>query len=81
MVMIDLKRNSKNELVIAQGVRTKSSSTYTPKQKGDFKISRGKFFNFLSCKRCFYLDRIKGLESPGVPGWSLNETTDLLLKK
>ena len=79
--MIDLKRNSKKELVIARGLRTKSSSIYTPNQKGDFKISRGKFFNFLSCERCFYLDRIKGLESPSVPGWSLNETTDLLLKK
>ena len=79
--MIDLKRNSKKELVIARGLRTKSSSTYSPNQNGDFKISRGKFFNFLSCKRCFYLDRIKGLESPSVPGWSLNETTDLLLKK
>ena len=79
--MIDLKRNSKKELVIANGLRKKSSSTYSPNQKKDFKISRGKFFNFLLCKRCFYLDRIKGLESPGVPGWSLNETTDLLLKK
>ena len=79
--MIDLKRNSKKELVIARGLRTKSSSTYSPNQNGDFKISRGKFFNFLSCKRCFYLDRIKGFESPSVPGWSLNETTDLLLKK
>ena len=79
--MIDLKRNSKKELVIANGLRTKSSSIYSPNQKGDFKISRGKFFNFLCCKRCFYLDRIKGLESPGMPGWSLNETTDLLLKK
>tara|TARA_Y100000589_G_scaffold74994_1_gene68502 strand:- start:7207 stop:8067 length:861 start_codon:yes stop_codon:yes gene_type:complete len=79
--MIDLKRNSKKELVVASGLRSKSSSIYSPNQKGDFKISRGKFFNFLSCKRCFYLDRIKGFESPGVPGWSLNETTDLLLKK
>ena len=79
--MIDLKRNSKKELVIASGLRNKSSSTYSPNQNRDFKISRGKFFNFLSCKRCFYLDRIKGLESPSVPGWSLNETTDLLLKK
>ena len=79
--MIDLKRNSKKELVIANGLRKKSSSTYSPNQKKDFKISRGKFFNFLLCQRCFYLDRIKGLELPGVPGWSLNETTDLLLKK
>ena len=29
----------------------------------------------------FFLDRVKGLASPGMPGWTLNETTDLLLKK
>ena len=79
--MIDLKRNSKKELIKATGLRSKASSLYFPNQKEDFKISRGKFFNFLTCKRCFYLDRVKGLDPPGTPGWSLNETTDLLLKK
>ena len=27
------------------------------------------------------MDRVIGLEAPGTPGWTLNETTDLLLKK
>ncbi len=79
--MIDLKRNSKKELIIATGLRSRNSSSYSPHQKEDFKISRGKFSNFLTCKRCFYLDRVKGLDIPGTPGWTLNETTDLLLKK
>ena len=79
--MIDLKRNSKKELVPATGMRTRASSVYKPNQDTDFKISRGKFSDFLTCKRCFYLDRVRGLEPPGTPGWSLNETTDLLLKK
>ena len=79
--MIDLKRNSKKEKIKATGLRTKISSIYSPNQKEDFKISRGKFSNFLTCKRCFYLDRVKGLDPPGTPGWTLNETTDLLLKK
>ena len=57
------------------------SFIYTPKQEHDLKISRSRFSDFLSCKHCFYLDRVKGLVSPGTPGWSLNETTDLLLKK
>ena len=78
--MIDLKRNSKKETIKATGLRSRVSSFYSPNQKEDFKISRGKFSNFLTCKRCFYLDRVKGLDSPGTPGWSLNETTDLLLK-
>jgi hypothetical protein len=79
--MIDLKRNSKKELVPATGKRSRVSSIYEPYQTDDFKISRGKFSDFLTCPRCFYLDRVKGLASPGMPGWTLNETTDLLLKK
>ena len=79
--MIDLKRNSKKELVPASGKRVRASSIYEPNQDADFKISRGKFSDFLTCKRCFYMDRVMGLDSPGTPGWTLNETTDLLLKK
>jgi CRISPR/Cas system-associated exonuclease Cas4 (RecB family) len=79
--MIDLKRNSKKELVPATGKRTRSSSIYKPNQNEDFKISRSKFSDFLTCPRCFYMDRVVGLDTPGTPGWTLNETTDLLLKK
>jgi hypothetical protein len=79
--VISLKRNAKKELVSAVGLRTRSSSIYTPNQLDDFKISRSKFSDFLTCKRCFYLDRVRGIVSPSTPGWTLNETTDLLLKK
>lgn len=79
--MIDLKRNSKKQLVPATGKRTRLSSIYTPNQREDFKISRSKFSDFLTCPRCFYTDRVIGLDAPGTPGWTLNETTDLLLKK
>ena len=79
--MIDLKRNSKKIPVKAPGVRARETSSYTPNQTTDFKISRGRFSNFLTCPRCFYLDRVMGLDPPGTPGWTLNETTDLLLKK
>jgi len=79
--MISLKRNSKLELVEATGKRKRASSIYTPGQTEDFKLSRGKFSNFITCPRCFYLDRVKGLAEPGMPRWTLNETTDHLLKK
>ena len=78
--MISLKRNSKGALVQATGLR-RPSSVYVPNQAEPFKISRTRFNDFLTCQRCFYLDRVKGLVSPSVPGWTLNETTDLLLKK
>ena len=79
--MIDLKRNSKKIPIKATGNRTRASSIYTPNQQEDFKVSRGKFYDFLTCPRCFYLNRVKGLDPPGTPSWSLNETTDILLKK
>ena len=67
--MIDLKRNSKKVPVKATGCRTRASSIYKPNQKEDFKVSRGKFSDFLTCPRCFYLNRVKGLDPPGTPGW------------
>ena len=79
--MISLKRNSKLQLVPALGKRSRQSSIYKPNQTEPFKISRGKFSDFLTCPKCFYMDRVKGLASPGMPGWTLNETTDRLLKK
>lgn len=79
--MISLKRNTKGELVPANGRRVRDSSIYRPGQSEPFRLSRSKFSDFLNCARCFYLDRVKGLVSPSTPGWTLNETTDMLLKK
>ena len=61
--------------------RTRKSSIYDKKSNSPFKISRSKFFNFLNCKRCFYLDRVKGLKEPSSPPYTLNNTVDELLKK
>jgi hypothetical protein len=79
--MISLKRNSKLELVTATGKRSQSKTIYRENQGEDFKLSRGKFDSFLLCPRCFYLDRVIGLQEPSTPGWSLNSATDELLKK
>ena len=61
--------------------RIRKNSLYDKKSNTPFKISRSKFSNFLSCKRCFYLDRVVGLKEPSMPGWALNSTVDELLKK
>ena len=80
-MIIDLKRNTKKIPVPASGLRVKKNSIYEPNQLNDFKISRGKFSDYLTCQRCFYMDRVAGLDTPKTPGWSLNTTTDYLLKK
>jgi len=79
--MISLKRNSKGELIPATGKRSTEKSSYKPNQTNDFKISRSKFSDFLTCPRCFYMDRVLGLSEPGTPGWALNSATDELLKR
>tara|TARA_Y100000590_G_scaffold378430_1_gene445361 strand:+ start:208 stop:1008 length:801 start_codon:yes stop_codon:yes gene_type:complete len=79
--MTSIKRNTKGEFQEATGLRTRKSSIYSPGQNELFKISRSKFSNFMDCKRCFYLDRVKGLQEPSMPGWALNTAVDELLKK
>ena len=79
--MISLKRNNKLELIEATGLRSRKSSIYTPNQTEEFKISRGKFNDFLLCPRCFYLDRVKGIVSPELPGWTLNDFHKYTIKK
>lgn len=79
--MISLKRNKQGELVKAKGRRVQRRHIYEPFQEEQFKVSRGRFENFLNCPRCFYLDRVGGLAEPGTPGWALNSLTDDLLKK
>ena len=70
--------NSKKEVV---PIRTRKGSVYQKGTNEAFKISRSKFSNFLDCPRCFYLERVKGLKDPSMPGWALNTAVDELLKK
>ena len=68
-------------VLIEKGFRSRKNSFYTKGSNQPFKISRSKFNNFLDCQRCFYLDRVKGLKEPSMPGWALNSAVDELLKK
>jgi len=76
-----LKRNSKGEISEVKPLRTRKGSVYIRESNEVFRISRSKFSNFLECKRCFYLERVKGLKDPSMPGWALNSAVDELLKK
>ncbi len=79
--MISLKRNDKGHLVEAKGKRQKTNTIYTPGQNDDFSLSRSKFDDYMSCKKCFYLNIVKALISPSNPPYKLNTLTDTLLKK
>jgi len=47
----------------------------------EYKISRSKIELFTECPRCFYLEVVKGVKRPPMPGFSLNSAVDELLKK
>ena len=79
--MISLKRNDKGQLVQAKGRRKRANTIYTPGQTEDFSLSRSKFDDYMTCKKCFYLNVVKALISPTNPPYKLNTLTDTLLKK
>ena len=74
--MIDLKRNTKGELVPATGLNSQSWRIYKPNQEKDFPISRSRFEDFKKCHICFYLRLVRGFQEPDIPKFKLNELTD-----
>lgn len=60
-------------------IRTRN--IYSPESDKPFKLSRSKVDNFVSCRRCFYIDRRLGVgQPPGFP-FNINSAVDELLKK
>lgn len=55
--------------------------TYKPERSEPYELSRGRLEGFLNCEACFWLDRVRGVKFPSIPGFLLNTNTDTLLKK
>lgn len=60
---------------------TRKRNIFNPRSNRPFDLSRGKIELFLSCLRCFYLDRRLGVSPPSSFPFNLNDAVDLLLKK
>lgn len=59
----------------------RTRNCYDPTSEKPFKLSRSKIDLFISCPRCFYIDRRLGTgRPPGFP-FALNSAVDTLLKK
>jgi len=54
---------------------------YTPGHPAPYELSRGRVENFLQCKACFWLEQLRGVKPPEIPSYTLNTTTDILLKR
>ena len=55
--------------------------TYNPENKEAYELSRSRIENFIKCPACFYLMQVKGIKFPSIPGFNINEATDVLLKR
>ncbi len=59
----------------------KQRGLFDPVSSEPMVLSRTKVDLFVQCPRCFYLDRRLGISRPQLPGFSLNNAVDTLLKK
>ena len=59
----------------------RKNTTYMYQPGKTFKVSRSGIDSFMSCKKCFYLNKKKNIKDIGMPGFSLNSAVDELLKK
>ncbi|MBP52203.1 MAG: hypothetical protein CMI27_03555 [Opitutae bacterium] len=46
-----------------------------------YELSRSRVENFIKCRACFWLEQIKGVKPPEFPSFTINTTTDILLKR
>ena len=54
---------------------------YDPSKREPYELSRSRIENFVRCPACFYLQQVKGIKFPSIPGFNINEATDVLLKR
>jgi hypothetical protein len=54
---------------------------YNTENPVPYELSRYRIESFIKCPACFWMDRVRGIKFPGMPGFLLNTATDTLLKK
>jgi hypothetical protein len=46
-----------------------------------YELSRSRIEKFVRCKACFFMEQVEGIKFPSIPGFNINEATDILLKR
>ena len=54
---------------------------FDPHNPEPYELSRYRIENFVQCPACFYLEQVVGINFPSIPGFNINEATDVLLKR
>jgi len=54
---------------------------FKPDNPEPYELSRSRIETFIGCKACFWLHQVKGVKPPDIPSFTINTTTDILLKR
>ena len=60
---------------------TRHRGKFNPNVDVPYELSRSRIETYVRCPACFYLQQVKGIKFPSIPGFNLNEATDVLLKR
>lgn len=76
-------KSVKVHLIYEPGVKQlpRHRGVYDPNREEPYELSRSRIENFVKCPACFYLQQVKGVKFPSIPGFNINEATDVLLKR
>jgi len=54
---------------------------FDPTNPSPYELSRTRVENFIKCKACFWLEQLHKVKPPEIPSFTINTTTDILLKR
>ena len=62
-------------------MKKRHQGVFNPEHPAPYELSRSRVENYLKCKACFYLEQLQGVKPPEIPSFTINTTTDILLKR
>lgn len=62
-------------------VAKRHRGAFDPTHPAPYELSRSRVENYIKCKACFWLEQIHRVKPPDFPDFTINTTTDILLKR
>jgi len=62
-------------------VTKRHRGAFDPRHPAPYELSRSRVENYIKCKACFWLEQIHRVKPPDFPDFTINTTTDILLKR
>jgi hypothetical protein len=62
-------------------VAKRHRGAFDPQHPAPYELSRSRVENYIKCKACFWLAQIHRVKPPDFPAFTINTTTDILLKR